>query len=85
MAGGVADWTATFVDGRPAPSLADAGSDADERQALYMGGHWGSVPAQRTKSFSMAIKHRSTAVGFRLALSLDQHGSSSLEVEPMKR
>jgi hypothetical protein len=82
----VADWTQTFLDGQPPPPLeAEGEAEQDARQAFYCGGHWGSVPAQRVKQFAMSIKHRSSAVGFRLALSLDRRGASELVVESMQR
>ena len=85
LAGGVADWTQTFLDGQPPASIDDEGNpDADARQATYCGGHWGSVARQRGVQYHMSIKHRTSAVGFRLALSLDQSGSSELSVEPMR-
>jgi hypothetical protein len=66
--------------------LEDEGKpEVDERQAIYCGGHWGSAPVIRGKHYHMSIKHRSSAVGFRLAVSLDEQGSSELFVEPMSR
>jgi eukaryotic-like serine/threonine-protein kinase len=82
LAGGVSDWTSTFVDGTPAP--ADDDPAEAERQAYYRGGNWGrsTLPTPRN---TLDIGHGASGLGFRLALSLDHDGSSSLVVEPMKR
>ena len=85
LAGGVCDWTSTSLDGAPLPDLSEEGApEADERRAIYLGGHWGGTTSVRGYH-DMSVKHRSSAVGFRLALSLDPEQSSDLIVEPMKR
>jgi formylglycine-generating enzyme required for sulfatase activity len=83
LAGGVADWTASSADGSPLPTLDQQGTPAaDERQALYRGGHW-SAAATALPRVSQMVRHRAGWVGFRLALSLDARRGSSLKVEPM--
>ncbi|MBW2458766.1 MAG: SUMF1/EgtB/PvdO family nonheme iron enzyme [Deltaproteobacteria bacterium] len=85
LAGGVCDWTATSLDGAPLPELTAEGQpEADERRAIYLGGHWGGTTSVRGRH-DMSIKHRTNAVGFRLALTLDPEQSSELIVKPMKR
>lgn len=80
LAGGVADWTATFVDGAPPPALAEEGGPSDARRAIYLGGHWGSTVAPRGY-FDLAIKRKGVAsVGLRLALSLPGGTSRVVEV-----
>jgi hypothetical protein len=86
MAGGTSDWTTTFVDGGPPGNLEDEGNvDSDERQAYCRGGHWGTTTISAAMRFPQRLTGQSPSVGFRLALSLDQHTSSDLLVEPMKR
>jgi formylglycine-generating enzyme required for sulfatase activity len=84
LAGGVGDWTSTFVDGAPAPRMEDLASVPDDRQAYWRGGNWGLTLLPREMRYPMAISRRYTGTGFRLALSLDENGSSSLETEPMR-
>jgi formylglycine-generating enzyme required for sulfatase activity len=84
LAGGIADWTSTMVDGGSAPSLADEGDpEVERRQAYYVGGHWGTLVSQ--PPVQAGLKQRNNAVGFRLALSLEPGRSSSLTVEPLRR
>jgi serine/threonine-protein kinase len=85
LAGGVGDWTSTSLDGAPLPDLAEQGKPAaDERQAFWRGGTWGTTAsASRAMRYSQMLRHRSVLVGFRVALSLDESGSSSLEVAPL--
>ena len=86
LAGGVGDWTSTSVDGAALPTLAAEGSAAaDERQAVWRGGNWGSSATGQAMRYPMKLTARSGGVGFRLALSLDQNDGSELVVEPMKR
>jgi eukaryotic-like serine/threonine-protein kinase len=87
LAGGVADWTSTSLDGAPLPDLAEEGARAaDERQAIWRGGTWGTTAAaSRAMRYSQMIRHRSVLVGFRVALSLDGCGSSELEAGPLAR
>jgi serine/threonine-protein kinase len=87
LTGGVGDWTATMADGGPALALEDEGKpEMDSRQVVYRGGCYGT-----TALFAHAMRYTYRAadrvgwVGFRVALSLESHGSSSLEVEPMRR
>ncbi len=87
LTGGVGDWTATMADGGPPLTLEDEGNpEMDSRQVVYRGGCYGT-----TALFAHAMRYTTRAferlgwVGFRVALSLDSHGSSSLEVEPMRR
>jgi serine/threonine protein kinase/formylglycine-generating enzyme required for sulfatase activity len=82
MAGGVCDWTSTMIGG-DSPAAPDCEGTVDERRALYMGGHWGATTAPRGPH-EMAIKRRSHAVGFRLAMDVDTDESSELIVTPMK-
>jgi serine/threonine-protein kinase len=84
LGGGVGDWTSTLVEDAGG-SAEDAGADSDQRQAFWMGGHWGSMGAQSASSrIPMGIRYRSNGVGFRLALSPDAGASSDLVVEPMR-
>jgi eukaryotic-like serine/threonine-protein kinase len=83
LAGGVCDWTATFVDGAPPPSLEEEGTEADERRAFHLGGHWGSAGEARGY-FELTIRHRASLLGFRLALTLSE-GSSTLVDTSMHR
>jgi serine/threonine-protein kinase len=86
LAGGVGDWTATSVDGAPLPDLSEEGKAADERQAIWRGGTWSTTASASTAMrYSQMLRHRIVSVGFRIALSLDAGGSSSLEVEPISR
>ena len=81
LAGGVSDWTSTSAVGQ---TLSDVREDAAvELQGVYRGGNWSSaaVPMRVTQR----LHHRVGWVGFRLALSLDAHGSSSLTRTPMRR
>jgi serine/threonine-protein kinase len=81
LLGGVGDWTATFADGAPAPSLEDEGTtEADERQARWCGGAWSMVDVARA---AQRLHYRVAWVGFRVALSLDD--ASSLTRSPMPR
>jgi eukaryotic-like serine/threonine-protein kinase len=85
LAGGVADWTLTSLDGAPLPNLTEEGTGADERQAIWRGGTWGTTAsASRAMRYSQMLRHRSVLVGFRVALSLDG-GCSRLEVEALAR
>ena len=84
MAGGVGDWTSTMVDGLPPPPLAEEGTAADNREAVWRGGAWStSVQATGTR-FTQMLHHRVGWVGFRVALSLEGD-TSDLVTEPMKR
>lgn len=85
LAGGVADWTSTSLDGAPLPDLSEEGTPAaDERQAIWRGGTWGTTAAaSRAMRYSQMIRHRSVLVGFRIALSLDAGGSSRIEAAPI--
>jgi serine/threonine-protein kinase len=84
MAGGIGDWTSTMVDGLPPPAIADEGTAADSREAVWRGGAWSvSVHANHTR-FTQMLHHRVGWVGFRLALSLDS-AVADLVTEPMKR
>lgn len=87
LAGGVADWTSTSLDGAPLPDLAEEGvRAADERQAIWRGGTWGTTAsATRAMRYSQMIRHRGVLVGFRIALSLDERGSSDLVLAPLAR
>ncbi|NUP10750.1 MAG: SUMF1/EgtB/PvdO family nonheme iron enzyme [Polyangiaceae bacterium] len=86
LAGGVLDWTSTSVDGRPLPPLEDEPrAEAGDRQAYFRGGNWGMLATSAMVRASMRLTAWTTGVGFRLALSLDGAGSSSLEIEPMRR
>ncbi|MCC6552810.1 MAG: SUMF1/EgtB/PvdO family nonheme iron enzyme [Polyangiaceae bacterium] len=87
LAGGVADWTSTSLDGAPLPDLSAEGTPAaDERQAIWRGGTWGTTAAaSRAMRYSQMLRHRSVLVGFRVALSLDAGGSSRLEIRPLPR
>jgi len=87
LAGGVADWTSTSLDGSPLPDPSEEGtSAADQRQAIWRGGTWGTTAAaSRAMRYSQMLRHRSVLVGFRVALSLDGGGSSRLEVAPIAR
>ena len=82
MTGGVGDWTATMADGSPPPSLDEEGTAADTRQAIWRGGSWCTTGL--TTHATDWVSSRVGWVGFRLALSLDSHGSSELTVEPMR-
>jgi serine/threonine-protein kinase len=85
LAGGVGDWTSTMVDGRPPPSPEEEGTSADDRQAYWRGGTWGTTAtAPRALRYTQMLRHGTANVGFRLALSLPGP-SSSLEVTPLKR
>jgi serine/threonine-protein kinase len=85
LAGGVGDWTSTFVDGGEAPAADAEGTAADERQAYWRGGTWSSTAPIAAMRYSQMLRHRVGWVGFRLAMSLDAEGSSSLEVRPMTK
>jgi serine/threonine-protein kinase len=81
LAGGVADWTSTSLDGAPLPDLSAEGAPAaDERQAIWRGGTWGTTAAaSRAMRYSQMLRHGGVLVGFRVALSLGAGGSSSLD------
>jgi formylglycine-generating enzyme required for sulfatase activity len=83
LTGGVGDWTSTMADGRPPATLDEEGTVADARQAIWRGGCWCTTGL--TTQASDLLSTRNGWVGFRLALSLDSHGSSELTVEPMRR
>ena len=81
LLGGVGDWTASFADGAPPPSLEDEGTPgAEERQARWCGGAWSMVDIARA---AQRLHYRVAGVGFRVALSLDD--ASSLTRTPMAR
>jgi serine/threonine-protein kinase len=83
LLGGVGDWTATFADGAPAPSLEEEGTaEAEERQAKWCGGAWSSVTPGMVP-IAQRLHYRVAWVGFRVALSLDD--ASSLTRTPMPR
>ncbi len=85
LAGGVGDWTSTMVDGGEPPSLADEGTTADHREAVWRGGCWSmSFTLDPAMRYTQMLRHRVGWVGFRVALSLDGP-SSDLIVEPMRR
>jgi formylglycine-generating enzyme required for sulfatase activity len=85
LAGGVGDWTSTFVDGAPAPSSADeATSHHDGRQAVWCGGAWSVSATAPRLHFAQMPRHRVPWVGFRVALSIAS-ASADLTIEPMKR
>ena len=85
MAGGVGDWTSTMVDGLPAPLLADEGTAADNREAVWRGGAWSTTASQHAPMrYTQMLHHRVGWVGFRVAFSLEGDGSD-LVTEPMKR
>ncbi len=85
MAGGVGDWTSTMTDGARPPRREEEGTAADNREAVWRGGSWSSTRPGTEMRYTQMLHHRVGWVGFRLALSLRQHGSSDLVVEPMKR
>jgi eukaryotic-like serine/threonine-protein kinase len=86
LAGGVGDWTSTSPDGMPPPSADDEGTaEADDRQMFWRGGTWSSAATAQHMRYAQAVRHFSSWIGFRLALSLDTHGSSELIVEPMRK
>jgi serine/threonine-protein kinase len=85
MAGGVAEWTATPIDGARLPALGEEGTAAATgRQAYYRGGSWGISYLVHEMRYTMAVDRRVPGNGFRLALDVEQPGSS-LRVEPMRR
>jgi serine/threonine-protein kinase len=86
LTGGVGDWTTTFVDGAPAPAIEDEGKpEADSRQAIWRGGCYGTTALfPHAMRYPSPLVNRLGWVGFRVALSLDHGGSSSLESEPMQ-
>jgi eukaryotic-like serine/threonine-protein kinase len=85
LAGGVGDWTSTFVDGKPAPELADeATTHHDDRQAAWCGGAWSVSATAPRLHFAQMARHRVPWVGFRVALSLEG-ASADLTIEPMQR
>jgi serine/threonine protein kinase/formylglycine-generating enzyme required for sulfatase activity len=82
LAGGVGDWVSTGAHGEVLPIDLDE-SKVVEQQGMYRGSHWSSlVIAPRALQ---RLHHRVGWVGFRLALSLDSRGSSSLTRTPMRR
>lgn len=84
LAGSVCDWSATMADGAPAPPpQSEADPRAAERQAYYLGGHWGSNSATRGINFSLPVAQRHTAVSIRLVLTLPPGSGSELHVEPL--
>ncbi len=83
LTGSVGDWTATMVDGGPAPTLEDEGTAEDKRQAIWRGGCWCTTGL--TTRATDWVSSRVGWVGFRVAVSLDSRGSSELTVEPMRR
>lgn len=86
LTGGVGDWVATMADGGPLPTLADEGTEADNRQAVWRGGCWSTTALSRhPMRFTNPLNRRLGWVGFRLCLPLDGEGSSELTVEPMRR
>jgi serine/threonine-protein kinase len=85
LAGGVGDWTSTFVDGEPAPALADeATSLHDARQATWCGGAWSTSATASRLHYPQMVRHRVGWVGFRIALSLGE-ATADLTIAPMKR
>jgi formylglycine-generating enzyme required for sulfatase activity len=87
LTGNVGDWTGTMADGAPPPSERDEGNpEIDSRQVVYRGGCYGT-----TALFAHGMRYTTRGmerlgwVGFRLALSLDAHGSSDLVIEAMRR
>jgi serine/threonine-protein kinase len=85
LAGGVGDWTSTFMDGNPAPELADEASALhDDRQAAWCGGAWSVSATAPRLHFTQMARHRVPWVGFRVALSLEGP-CADLSIEPMKR
>lgn len=83
LSGGVGDWTSTMVDGEPPPALEMEGMPADGRQAIWRGGCWCTTGL--TTHATDPVSRRVGWVGFRLALSLDTHGTSQLIVEALRR
>jgi serine/threonine-protein kinase len=83
LAGGVGDWTSTSADGRPLPDLSEEGTpDADERQAFYRGGNFGTATLTHMR-YPTAVRSRQAGTGFRLAMDLDATLSSGLAVAPL--
>jgi formylglycine-generating enzyme required for sulfatase activity len=83
LGGGVGDWTSTTVDGEPIPpDIAE--DEGAEIQGIYRGGHWSNAVVLIPRG-PQRLQHRVAWVGFRLALSLDSHGSSSVTRTPMRR
>jgi hypothetical protein len=79
----VGDWTSTGAEGT---ELTDAREgESDDIQAIWRGGTWASSAVTPSLRYTQALRWRVAWIGFRLALSLDQHGSSELVVEPMKK
>jgi serine/threonine-protein kinase len=91
LAGGVADLTETSPDGRPLDrNFVEAHPEevlpVGEPFVVFRGGWEAMTTASRTPMRnSQPLSERAGYVGFRLALSLDEHGSSELVVEPMER
>jgi serine/threonine-protein kinase len=83
LAGGVGEWTATDVGGNDIPPSTLEETE-DEIQAVYRGGHWSAAPGKLPRG-PQRLHHRVGWVGFRLALSIDSLGSSSLTRTPMRR
>ncbi len=84
LAGGVGDWTATMVDGLEAPTLADEGGPAADREAVWRGCSWSQTATfTGDMRYTQMLRHRVGWVGFRVALSLDG-ASSDLTLVPMK-
>jgi eukaryotic-like serine/threonine-protein kinase len=86
LAGGVGDWTCTSPDGLAPPSAEEEGTTrADDRQMFWRGGTWSSAATAGHMRYAQATRTWAAWIGFRLALSLDAHGSSKLGVEPMRK
>jgi serine/threonine-protein kinase len=83
LAGGVGDWTRTAADGSDLDDAPEG--ETDDVQAIWRGGSWASSAVTPNVRYTQALWSRGSWIGFRLALSLDQHGSSHLVVEPMKK
>jgi eukaryotic-like serine/threonine-protein kinase len=84
---GVGDFTGSIVDGRSAPTLEEEGRESVEGvRAVWRGGCWGTTALfPHAMRYTDPVMARQGWIGFRLALSLDQEGSSELSVEPMRR
>jgi serine/threonine-protein kinase len=86
LAGGVGDWTSTGADGAQLEPGDHVGAETDQ-QVVWRGGTWSTAKpaAANNLRYTQSIRNIGDWIGFRLALSLDENGSSELITEPMKR
>ncbi len=78
LAGGATDWTATFVDGGPAPLTTEEDDPRTRgRRAFHFGGSWSfTAYSDRLVYAEQGLASRGMWIGFRIALSVPGTGST---------